>query len=147
MTTQERGSVALDRWTADLRVLCGNGRCGGGASPYRAASGVRRGVRHNSFRRADGLWAWRYDLFGPVLRGKRLVRLRPPVGGRAARLPFRPCSSEGGESKFVTDDDVAEFRRRLPSVRYEVVDGAGHAVQSDRPLQLVRLIEDFAFEG
>jgi pimeloyl-ACP methyl ester carboxylesterase len=32
-------------------------------------------------------------------------------------------------------------------VRYEVVAGAGHAVQSDQPLQLVRLIEEFAFEG
>ena len=53
----------------------------------------------------------------------------------------------GGLSKFVTDEDVAEFLRRLPSTRYEVVDGAGHAVQSDRPLELVALIEDFAFEG
>ena len=51
----------------------------------------------------------------------------------------------GGESKFVLDEDVAEFQQRLPSVRYEVVPGAGHAVQSDQPLVLVALIEAFAF--
>jgi len=36
------------------------------------------------------------------------------------------------------------MRRRLPSLRLEVVPGAGHAVQSDQPLVLTRLIEDFA---
>ncbi len=51
----------------------------------------------------------------------------------------------GGESKYVHDADVDEFRRRLPALRYAAVDGAGHAVQSDRPLELVALIRDFAF--
>lgn len=40
---------------------------------------------------------------------------------------------------------VAEFRRRLPGARVEMVSGSGHAVQSDRPLALARLIEDFVF--
>jgi pimeloyl-ACP methyl ester carboxylesterase len=39
--------------------------------------------------------------------------------------------------------DVAESRRRLPAARTEVVPGAGHAVQSDQPLLLARLVEDF----
>ena len=51
----------------------------------------------------------------------------------------------GGSSKFVLDEDESEMRRRLPGLRVEVVDGAGHAVQSDRPLDLVALIENFAF--
>src|SRR5215472_2817100 len=51
----------------------------------------------------------------------------------------------GGDSKFVTDDDVAEFRRRMPGLRSEVVPDSGHAVQSDQPLALARLIEEFVF--
>jgi pimeloyl-ACP methyl ester carboxylesterase len=51
----------------------------------------------------------------------------------------------GGLSPFVRDDDVAEMQRRLHDMRLEVVDGAGHAVQSDRPLDLVRLIDEFVF--
>ena len=53
----------------------------------------------------------------------------------------------GGDSKFVAEADQAEMRRRIPSLRVEVVAGAGHAVQSDQPQALVRLIEDFVFAG
>jgi esterase len=53
----------------------------------------------------------------------------------------------GGDSKFVTDNDVAEFRRRMPGVRTEVVPGAGHAIQSDQPLALTALISDFVFSS
>jgi len=49
----------------------------------------------------------------------------------------------GADSPFTGEQDVAEFRRRLPAARVEVVPGAGHAVQSDQPLALARLISDF----
>ncbi len=35
---------------------------------------------------------------------------------------------------------MTTVRRRLPAVRVVVVDGAGHVVQSDRPLVLADLI-------
>ncbi|OHV35246.1 MULTISPECIES: alpha/beta fold hydrolase [Pseudofrankia] len=115
-------------------------------SPYRAASGVRRGVRHNAYRRPDGLWTWRYDLFGPPPAGgenwnDHLGRLWADVD--AITVPTMLV--RGGESKFVADADADEFRRRLPSARYELVPGAGHAVQSDQPLALTALIRDFTF--
>jgi pimeloyl-ACP methyl ester carboxylesterase len=43
-------------------------------------------------------------------------------------------------SPVVDDDDVAEARRRQPTLRVEVVDGAGHSVQGDRPLELAALV-------
>jgi pimeloyl-ACP methyl ester carboxylesterase len=145
LTTQERGSVALIGGAPTYDSFEAMAEAAVALSPYRAASGVRRGVRHNSYRRGDGLWTWRYDLFGP----------RPASGGNwsdfvplwedVSTITVPTMLVRGGYSKFVTDEDVAEFQRRLPSVRYEVVDGAGHAIQSDRPLQLVALIEDFAF--
>jgi len=49
----------------------------------------------------------------------------------------------GADSPFTGDQDVAEFRRRLPAARIEVVPDAGHAIQSDQPLLLTRLISDF----
>jgi pimeloyl-ACP methyl ester carboxylesterase len=49
----------------------------------------------------------------------------------------------GADSPFTGEEDVAEFRRRLPAARVEVVAGAGHAIQSDQPLALAQLIEDF----
>jgi pimeloyl-ACP methyl ester carboxylesterase len=51
----------------------------------------------------------------------------------------------GGDSKFTGEQDVAEFRRLLPAARVEVVPNSGHAIQSDQPLRLTQLIEDFIF--
>jgi pimeloyl-ACP methyl ester carboxylesterase len=45
----------------------------------------------------------------------------------------------------MTDDEAADddLRGLQPAARVELVDGAGHSVQSDRPLVLAGLIADF----
>jgi len=118
-------------------------------SPKRTEAAIRRGVRHNTLRLDDGRWAWRYDLFGPR-------REQPPPEHQATWADFTALWDDvskidvpvlfvqGGDSPFVLPEDRAEFEHRLPSVRWEVVAGAGHAVQSDQPLALVDLIRDFA---
>jgi len=40
----------------------------------------------------------------------------------------------------VDDADVAELLRRQPGARVEVVDGAGHSIQGDKPLELARIL-------
>jgi pimeloyl-ACP methyl ester carboxylesterase len=45
----------------------------------------------------------------------------------------------------VDDDDIAEFLKRQPDTEVVVVDGAGHSIQGDRPLELAALITTFAF--
>jgi len=45
----------------------------------------------------------------------------------------------------VDDADVAELLHRQPGTRVEGVEGAGHSIQGDRPLELAALIEDFVF--
>jgi hypothetical protein len=91
-----------------------------------------------------GGWTWRYDLFGelPVSQFEYTALWQDVSAIDAPVMLVR-----GGDSKFVTDNDVAEFRRRMPGVRTEVVAGAGHAIQSDRPLALAALISDFVFSG
>jgi pimeloyl-ACP methyl ester carboxylesterase len=42
----------------------------------------------------------------------------------------------------VTDEAIAEWRRRQPHVAVVVVEGAGHAVQSDKPVVLAGLLSD-----
>jgi pimeloyl-ACP methyl ester carboxylesterase len=38
---------------------------------------------------------------------------------------------------------VEELRRRQPNVRVELVDGAAHSIQGDRPIELAHLLDDF----
>ena len=46
----------------------------------------------------------------------------------------------GATSPVVDDDDIAEVMRRKPDARIVVVDGAGHSVQGDRPLELAEIL-------
>jgi pimeloyl-ACP methyl ester carboxylesterase len=143
MTTMERGSVALIAGPPTYDSFEAVAEAAIALSPHRGAAGVRRGVRHNTVRRDDGQWTWRYDLFGPRPDGALDWADFTPLWDDVLRIAVPVLFVRGGESKYVVDDDIAEFRRRLPSVEVVVVGGAGHAVQSDRPLVLVDHIERF----
>jgi len=148
LTTQERGTVALIDQTPTYASFAEMADAAVALSPFRAASGVRRGVRHNAIRLSDGTWRWRYDLFGP--RGDGADDDGnwadfTPLWDDVARIRIPTMFVQGGESKFNTEDDVRELQRRLPGIRVEKVARAGHAVQSDQPLQLVRLLRDFVY--
>jgi pimeloyl-ACP methyl ester carboxylesterase len=111
------------------------------ASPRRPRSAVERGVRHNSVQLPDGRWTWRYDLFSQPAGLDDFTPLWDDVS--AIRAPVMLV--RGGDSPFVIDEDLGHFRRRQPGLRAETVAGSGHSVQGDQPLELARLIEDFAF--
>ena len=51
----------------------------------------------------------------------------------------------GSLSPVVDDDDVAELRRRQPAAEVVVVDGAGHSIQGDRPVELAALVDGFVW--
>lgn len=112
-------------------------------NPTRTVSSLRRGVLHNARQLPDGSWTWRWD---PVRNWKT------GDGGSVSfsslwadldviRVPMMLV--RGGLSGVVGDEDVAELLRRQPDARVVVVEGAGHSVQGDRPVELARLIEEF----
>ena len=108
------------------------------ASPRRPASAVRRGVRHNTRQLPDRTWTWRYDPQIGAVQAKHAA-LWPDL----PRLSMPVMLVRGGDSAFVTQEDLAAMTTLLPAMRVEVVPGAGHAVQSDQPMALAALISDF----
>jgi pimeloyl-ACP methyl ester carboxylesterase len=113
-------------------------------NPTRTESSLRRGVLHNAVEQDDGRWSWRYDL---PRRGD------PADGGEPGMIPgleqlwdqvsaFRgPITlARGALSPVVADEDVTELLRRRPDAQVEVVEGAGHSIQGDRPLELAAII-------
>ena len=124
-------------------------------NPTRSESSLRRGILHNARRLDDGSWQWRYDR-GSHARA-RIGESSEPAAPADETLPAEdtPLSPlwddfasircplllvRGSLSPVVADDDVAEARRCLPDITVEVVDGAGHSVQGDRPVELASLI-------
>jgi pimeloyl-ACP methyl ester carboxylesterase len=143
MTSEQRGAVQLTRGPRTFASLDEMVKAAVDASPRRPASAVRRGVVHNTRQLPDGTWAWRYDL-----GHAQTEQLKPEfrrLWDDVETLAMPTMLVKGGDSAFVTAEDLAEVTRRLPSVRVEIVPGAGHSVQSDQPAALTTLIREFVF--
>ena len=115
-------------------------------NPTRTESSLRRGILHNAHQLDDGSWEWRYDRRGhartdaPAAATDTPESPLSPLWDHFAAITCPVTLVRGGVSPVVDDDDVAEARRRQPTLRVEVVDGAGHSVQGDRPLELAALV-------
>jgi esterase len=48
----------------------------------------------------------------------------------------------GSMSPVVDDEDVAELQRRNPDARVIVVEGAGHSIQGDKPVELANILRE-----
>ncbi len=110
-------------------------------NPTRTESSLRRGVLHNAVKRDDGRWVWRYQ------RPRLIETAEMPdfsvLWDDVSKVSVPLMLVRGGDSAVVGDEDVAELRRRQPTVRVETVAGAGHSIQGDRPLELAQILADF----
>jgi pimeloyl-ACP methyl ester carboxylesterase len=103
--------------------------------PSRTEASLRRGLLHNARELPDGSWAWRWD---PERAGgpRDVEGLWDALGGSTVPLTL----VRGGASPVVDDADVAEVRRRRPDAEIVVVEGAGHSIQGDRPVELAQIL-------
>tara|TARA_R110001592_G_scaffold260403_1_gene524959 strand:+ start:65732 stop:66643 length:912 start_codon:yes stop_codon:yes gene_type:complete len=141
MAAASRGSVALIAGPRNYPSFDAMADAAIGVNPKRAPAATRRGVRHNARQLANGSWTWRYDRLdqGNPARAVQFDELWEDVSKIKAPLML----VRGGKSKFVTDEDEREMRRRQPGIRVEVVAQAGHSVQNYAPHALAALIDDF----
>jgi pimeloyl-ACP methyl ester carboxylesterase len=110
-------------------------------NPTRTESSLRRGVLHNAREREDGSWTWRYDRWR-LAEGQDVPDFRA-LWDDVSKLTMPLMLVRGADSGVVGDEDVDELRRRQPDVRVEIVPGAGHSIQGDRPIELAHLLEAF----
>ena len=123
-------------------------------NPTRSESSLRRGILHNAHQREDGSWAWNYDRVnrlpaapdGSPSTGRGGPARQRPAVGRRRRGPGALLLVRGSLSPVVDDGDVAELLRRQPAAEVVVVDGAGHSIQGDKPVELAALIERFVLD-
>lgn len=112
-------------------------------NPTRSESSLRRGILHNARQDPDGSWRWRYHRSGSTRSGADDVEgTRTSLWDDFGTIRVPMTLVRGSSSPVVDDDDVAEARRRQPTLEVRVVDGAGHSVQGDRPVELAAIITD-----
>lgn len=117
-------------------------------NPTRSESSLRRGILHNARQLDDGSWQWRYDR-GTHARSTDDGDALPtgelsPLWALLAATTCPVLLARGGVSPVVDDADVAELLRQRPDAEVVVIDGAGHSVQGDRPLELAEVIRRWA---
>ena len=111
-------------------------------NPTRSVSSLRRGVLHNAHEMADGRWTWNYDRMRDWKTGGGAAPGFEDLWEKVSAITAPTALWQGGAWSVIDDADVAEWMRRLPGTVHEVVDGAGHSIQGDRPLELAALIEE-----
>ena len=111
-------------------------------NPTRSEASLRRGILHNAVQREDGSWVWRYARFRTE-SGRRLDfgNWWDAISG----LTMPMMLVRGLAWSVVDDADVAELLRRQPSCKVVGVEGAGHSIQGDRPLELASILSAFLF--
>jgi esterase len=108
--------------------------------PHRDRDSIIPGVRHNVKLLHDGRWGWRYDDLTSGGRSRAdYQRLWDDL--TTAEMDVRLV--KGGRSGIVSDAALAELRRRVPAARIEVLPDSGHSIQSDAPVELATLVNDF----
>jgi pimeloyl-ACP methyl ester carboxylesterase len=151
LTVEQQGAVAVVAGPPEFDTFEDMLANLAAAMPNRPIDSLRPGLLHNARQRDDGKWAWRHDL---------APRPRPAGEVDAEASSPTPLSFEslwddlatvrqpmmlvkGGASGFVHLDDVDRFKHVVPHARVEIVDGAGHSVQSDHPVELATAIASF----
>jgi pimeloyl-ACP methyl ester carboxylesterase len=116
-------------------------------NPTRSESSLRRGILHNAHQTADGQWEWNYDRRSHARSsdeepqsGELPIGSLSPLWDHFGAVQCPVTLVRGSLSPVVDDDDVTEARCRQPGLIVEVVDGAGHSIQGDRPLELAALM-------
>jgi pimeloyl-ACP methyl ester carboxylesterase len=114
-------------------------------NPTRSESSLRRGILHNAHQLPDGTWEWRYDRRGHTRAdaGAPAEATPPevsPLWDKFSAVTAPILLVQGGTSPVVDDEDLAEARRRQPDLHHVVVEGAGHSIQGDRPVELAQII-------
>jgi pimeloyl-ACP methyl ester carboxylesterase len=116
-------------------------------NPTRSESSLRRGILHNAVQLEDGSWQWRHRRHRisparatPEERAQHMATLWDAFDAITAPLMLVRGMADGS---VITDDQEVELLRRLPTARIERVEGAGHSVQGDKPIELAQLLADF----
>lgn len=112
-------------------------------NPTRSVSSLRRGILHNAEQLPDGSWRWRYARHRDVTAARSIDP--SALWDDLAALTCPVTLVRGMAAGSVVDDaDEARFVELARHGTVVRVDGAGHSVQGDAPLELAAILASIA---
>lgn len=106
---------------------------------YISDLGVRQFLLKNLYRKENNEFAWRMNL-------SVLSEQIDNIGeGLDANQRFRKPTLfvKGALSDYISEDDVIMAKWIFPHSKVETIEGAGHWVQAEKPLELLHVLEQF----
>ena len=111
-------------------------------NPGRSEQSLRRGVLHNAYETDDGQWTWRYDRMRDWKVSGDAAPAFDVLWDKVDQVKVPITLWQGGKWSVIGDEDVAEWMKRRPDTIHIVVEGAGHSIQGDKPIEMAALIDD-----
>ncbi|MFN3874563.1 MAG: alpha/beta fold hydrolase [Flavobacteriales bacterium] len=101
--------------------------------------GVVQFLMKNLYWKEDGLLDWRMNV--PLL-DRELPAILAAIGPETVRVPA--TFVRGGQSDYITREDIPAIREQFPNSRVETVPFAGHWVHAQAPDEVVAIIRQAA---
>jgi pimeloyl-ACP methyl ester carboxylesterase len=111
-------------------------------NPGRSEVSLRRGILHNAYEMDDGQWTWRYDRMRDWKIGGDDAPSFEDLWDKVDDVKVPITLWQGGKWSVIGDEDVTEWMKRRPDTIHIVVEGAGHSIQGDKPMEMAAHIED-----
>lgn len=123
----------------DLMTIANRNDADAVLSRYEPLMSVRQFLLKNLYRDEQGRFAWRLNL--PVIE-----RELHGVGEELTnpRIVTDPTLFiRGSESPYILDEDIPTIKRIFPNAQIETIQGSGHWVQAEKPLEFVETLLNF----
>lgn len=93
----------------------------------------------NLYRDKNGKLAWKFNAKSILRNMKTISAAIEP--GHTINVPT--LFIRGGNSGFILDEDKPLIKQWIPTAKFVTVNGAGHWVHADKPVEFTRVVKEF----
>ena len=101
--------------------------------------GMRQFLLKSLDRSKEGKYEWKFNL--DVLFNEYHYIVEPV--GEEGVLDVPVLAIRGGNSGYVNDDDIANYKEHFPQVKVVTIDGAGHWLHAEAPKKFLEALRSF----
>lgn len=127
----------------DLASLTSRNQADAILSQYEPIPTVRQFLLKNLYRNEQGQFAWRLNL--PVIERELHGIGEELTNPQVVTTPT--LFMRGSESPYILDEDIPTIKRIFPNVQIIDIQGAGHWVQAEKPVEFVDVLLRFVEHG